>query len=224
MEKFDKNTYKNYIVYSEDKTIQLSLEKLKRIILQFWTALALCNECSIQTNDDGSEDYIGMSPDSIELVKAARLQGYQLTRSNSSKFRRVKTLPYKKKDETMKKFKSEVIDKSSLDEDKKTLDTQNIIDYELLNTIPFSSDRKRESVIVKGNNMIVLYIKGADTIIEERLSKNTNINILEKCRENVNYFSSLGYRTLLVGMKIISQREYDIFSENLKEANYVLRK
>ena len=215
-EKFDKNTYKNYIVYSEDKTIQLSLEKLRRIILQFWTALALCNECSIQTNDDGSEDYIGMSPDSIELVKAARLQGYQLTRSNSSKFRRVKTLPYKKKDETMKKYKSEVIDKSSLDEDKKTLDTQNIIDYELLNTIPFSSDRKRESVIVKGNNMIVLYIKGADTIIEERLSKNTNINILEKCRENVNYFSSLGYRTLLVGMKILSQKEYDIFSKNLK--------
>ena len=221
-EKFDKNTYKNYIVYSEDKTIQLSLEKLKIIILQFWTALALCNECSIQTNDDGSEDYIGMSPDSIELVKAARLQGYQLTRSNSSKFKRVKTLPYKEKDETMKKYKSEVIDKSSLDEDKKTIDAQNIIDYELLNTIPFSSDRKRESVIVKGNNMIVLYIKGADTIIEERLSKNTNINILEKCRENVNYFSSLGYRTLLVGMKIISQSEYDIFSKNLKEANMSL--
>ena len=53
--------------------------------------------------------------------------------------------------------------------------------------------------------------------IEERLSKNTNINILEKCRENVNYFSSLGYRTLLVGMKILSQKEYDIFSKNSGE-------
>ena len=166
-EKFDKNTYKNYIVY-------LSLEKLSKIILQFWTALALCHECSIQTNDDGSEDYIGMSPDSIELVKAARLQGYQLTRSISSKFRRVKTLPYKKKDENMKKYKSEVINPSSLEE-RNTLEEQNnnnnITDYELLNTIPFSSDRKRESVIVKEHNMIKLYIKGADTIIEERLIK-----------------------------------------------------
>ena len=222
-EKFDKNTYKNYIVYSEDKSIFLSLEKLSKIILQFWTALALCHECSIQTNDDGSEDYIGMSPDSIELVKAARLQGYQLTRSISSKFRRVKTLPYKKKDENMKKYKSEVINPSSLEE-RNTLEEQNnnITDYELLNTIPFSSDRKRESVIVKEHNMIKLYIKGADTIIEERLSKNTNKDILEKCRENVNYFSSLGYRTLLVGMKILSQKEYDIFSKNLKEANMSL--
>ena len=224
-EKFDKNTYKNYIVYSEDKSIFLSLEKLSKIILQFWTALALCHECSIQTNDDGSEDYIGMSPDSIELVKAARLQGYQLTRSISSKYRRVKTLPYKKKDENMKKYKSEVINPSSLEE-RNTLEEQNnnnnITDYELLNTIPFSSDRKRESVIVKEHNMIKLYIKGADTIIEERLSKNTNKDILEKCRENVNYFSSLGYRTLLVGMKILSQKEYDIFSKNLKEANMSL--
>ena len=224
-EKFDKNTYKNYIVYSEDKSIFLSLEKLSKIILQFWTALALCHECSIQTNDDGSEDYIGMSPDSIELVKAARLQGYQLTRSISSKFRRVKTLPYKKKDENIKKYKSEVINQSSLEE-RNNLEEQNnnnnITDYELLNTIPFSSDRKRESVIVKEHNMIKLYIKGADTIIEERLSKNTNKDILEKCRENVNYFSSLGYRTLLVGMKILSQKEYDIFSKNLKEANMSL--
>ena len=46
-----------------------------------------------------------------------------------------------------------------------------------------------------------------ESIIEERLSKNTNKNILEKCKESVNYFSSLGYRTLLVGMKIISQKE-----------------
>ena len=105
---------------------------------------------------------------------------------------------------------------------KNILNNKEIQDYELLNTIPFSSDRKRESVIVKDNNMIKLYIKGADTIIEERLSKNTNKNILEKCRENVNYFSSMGYRTLLVGMKILSQNEYDIFARELKEANMSL--
>ena len=218
-DQFDEHNYNNYIVYSEDKTIFLSLEKLRSIILQFWTALALCHECSVQTNEDGSEDYIGMSPDSIELVKAARLQGYQLTRSMSSKFRRLKTLPYKNNDETFKKYKSDVI---NLNLSNRNPTNKDIKDYELLNTIPFSSDRKRESVIVKENNMIKLYIKGADSIIEERLSKDTNKNILEKCKENVNFFSSLGYRTLLVGMKIISQNEYDIFAEKLKEANMSL--
>ena len=223
IEKFDKNTYKNYIMYSDDKSISLSLEKLGNIILQFWIALALCHECSIQANDDGSEDYIGMSPDSIELVKAARLQGYQLTRSISSKFRRVKTLPYNK-DGGLHKFQSVIIPENKVENknNKNILNNKEIQDYELLNTIPFSSDRKRESVIVKDNNMIKLYIKGADTIIEERLSKNTNKNILEKCRENVNYFSSMGYRTLLVGMKILSQNEYDIFARELKEANMSL--
>ena len=216
-DKFDKNNYKNYIIFSEDRSITLSLEKLSDIILQFWIALALCHECSIQNNDDGSEDYIGMSPDSIELVKAARLQGYQLTRSISSKIRRLKTLPYK---DGNKKYKSEEINQNKI----KINSNQEIKDFELLNTIPFSSDRKRESVIVKDkeSNMIKLYIKGADSIIEERLSKNTNKNILEKCKESVNYFSSLGYRTLLVGMKIISQKEYDIFANNLKQANMSL--
>ena len=219
-ENYDKLFYKNYIISSEDKSVSLSLEKLSSIILQFWTALALCHECSVQTNNDGSEDYIGMSPDSIELVKAARLQGYQLTRSVSSKFRRIKTLAYKKKEESFKKFKSEVIDETF--DRNEELNNREVKDFELLNTIPFSSDRKRESVIVKENNMIKLYIKGADTIIEERLSKKTDRNILEKCKECVNFFSSMGYRTLLVGMKILSQHEYEIFSKNLKEANMSL--
>ena len=220
-EKFDKNNYKNYIILSQDKSISLSLEKLSDIILQFWIALALCHECSIQNNDDGTEDYIGMSPDSIELVKAARLQGYQLTRSISSKIRRLKTLPYIDNHNENKKYKSQEINPKNI---KINSNNREIKDFELLNTIPFSSDRKRESVIVKDkeNNMIKLYIKGADSIIEERLSKNTNKNILEKCKESVNYFSSLGYRTLLVGMKIISQKEYDIFATNLKEANMSL--
>ena len=218
-EKFDKNNYKNYIIYSEDKTITLSLEKLQAIILQFWTALALCNECSIQSNEDGSEDYIGMSPDSIELVKAARLQGYQLTRSVSSKFRRVKTLPFINKNEPFKKHRSEAVINI---ETKKVTNNPEIKDYELLNTIPFSSDRKRESVIVKEKDMIKLYIKGADSIIIERLSENTNQDILEKCIQEVNFFSSKGYRTLLVGMKILSQKEYDIFAEKLKQANMSL--
>ena len=217
-EKFDKNNYNNYIIYSDDKTIFLSLEKLRAIILQFWTALALCNECSIQNNEDGSEDYIGMSPDSIELVKAARLQGYQLTRSVSSKFRRLKTLPFNNKNEPFKKYQSDVINI----ETKKVTNNQEIKDYELLNSIPFSSDRKRESVIVKEKEMIKLYIKGADSIIIERLSENTNKDILEKCIQEVNFFSSKGYRTLLVGMKILSQKEYDIFAEQLKQANMSL--
>ena len=235
-----KKQYNGFKIFSDDQTISLSLEKLSNIILEFWTALALCHECSIQEDEDGREDYIGMSPDSIELVRAARLQGYQLTKSRTSKFRRIKTGVYKEekiskaktRDESKlnnnKNFESlkdeeRKNDKNNNQNDKKNKKlAQNEKDFELLNTIAFTSDRKRESVIVKDNNTIKLYIKGADSIIEQRLSKNTNQDILKKCKECVNYFSSQGFRTLLIGMKILSQNEYNKFANELNEANMSL--
>ena len=102
----------------------------------------------------------------------------------------------------------------------------NIIDFESLELIEFSSDRKRETVIVKEkdneNAVIKLYIKGADSIIEERLSKNTPKNILNQCKYYVNKFSVLGFRTLFIAMKILSQEEYNKFSSDLKEAQMSL--
>jgi len=35
----------------------------------------------------------------------------------------------------------------------------------------FNSDRKRMSVIIKHNGLIKMYIKGADSIIKDRLHK-----------------------------------------------------
>ena len=235
-----KKQYNGFKIFSDDQTISLSLEKLSNIILEFWTALALCHECSIQEDEDGREDYIGMSPDSIELVRAARLQGYQLTKSRTSKFRRIKTGVYKEEKISKAKTRDESKlnnnrnfeslkdeerknDKNNNQNDKKNKKlAQNEKDFELLNTIAFTSDRKRESVIVKDNNTIKLYIKGADSIIEQRLSKNTNQDILKKCKECVNYFSSQGFRTLLIGMKILSQNEYNKFANELNEANMSL--
>ena len=227
-ERYNKRHYKGFIINSEDKTISLSLENLPNIIIQFWMALALCHECNIQEDDEGKEDYIGMSPDSIELIRAARLQGYQLTKSKTSKFRRVKTEYYKEegvyKSKTCdySKIKNRNKNPFNMRNKKNNEDNKKIKDFELLNIISFSSDRKRESVIVKENNIIKLYIKGADTIIEQRLSKKTNKDILSKCKNSVNYFSSLGYRTLLIGMKILSQKEYNDFAQKLNEANMSL--
>ena len=44
---------------------------------EFWTALALTNECMVKY-EKGEIKYIGSSPDDLELVKAASLQGYKL--------------------------------------------------------------------------------------------------------------------------------------------------
>ena len=150
---------KNLLISSEsDSEIKLVLKSTKDIIEQFWYALSLCHTCSIQYDDNGNQEYACVSPDSTELVKAAKDQGWELIESGTLSIKRVKL----------------------------GKEGNNFIDFERLALIEFSSDRKRESVIVKekegNNNIIKLYIKGADTIIEERLSKKTPKNILNQMK------------------------------------------
>lgn len=47
-------------------------------------------------------------------------------------------------------------------------------EYELLNILDFNNVRKRMSVIVRRDEKIMLYCKGADSIIYERLSKDSH--------------------------------------------------
>jgi phospholipid-transporting ATPase len=186
--------YPNYRAYSNsDSNTYVELDDSQKLIHEFWQALALCHDCSIQKNeDDGTENYIAMSPDSIELVKSARLQGYALTESGTSSIKRIK------------------------------LGDDGSKDMERLCLMEFNSDRKRETVIMRDGEQIKLYIKGADSIIEERLSKDVNKGILQQCKNYVNKFSAQGFRTLFVGMKILTEDEYKIFAEKLNEANMSL--
>ena len=70
------------------------------------------------------------------------------------------------------------------------------------------------SVVIRDprDKRIQLLTKGADSIIKERLSPRQKLNLdleLEKC-------SKIGLRTLLVGMRIISEDEYANFQRKLK--------
>lgn len=47
-----------------------------------------------------------------------------------------------------------------------------------------------------------MYIKGADSIIKERLSKDNQLNL----DDELNKFSVIGLRTLLVAMRVISEK------------------
>jgi magnesium-transporting ATPase (P-type) len=42
--------------------------------------------------------------------------------------------------------------------------------FELLEVFPFTSDRKRMSVVIRSGGMIKMYTKGADSIVKARLS------------------------------------------------------
>ena len=192
-----KKNYENYIIKSNDGSINLSLEKEDYLIEHFWTALSLCHTCSVETNDDGIEEYICVSPDSIELVKAAKAQGWKYEESGNPDIK--------------------LISLGSENDVKK-------LEYKKLQILEFSSDRKRETIIVKcPNGKIILYCKGADSIIEKRLSPNTNKTILTQCKHYVDKFSSQGLRTLFIAMKILSENEYNKFSKELNEARMSIK-
>ena len=202
---YNKNFLSSITLISESNPeIKLILDSNNLIMEQFWYALALCHTCSIQLDNEGKEEYACVSPDSIELVKAARDQGWKLIESGTTSIKRI-NLGY----------------------------NDDIIDFERLELIEFSSDRKRETVIVKekivnndqseNNAIIKLYCKGADSIIEERLSSQTPQNILKQCKYYVNKFSALGFRTLFIAMKILSLEEYNQFNKALKEAQMSLQ-
>ena len=183
--------YTDYVVKSkENKNVCLYLDSSEKLFEEFWKALALCHDCSIQNGE-----YIGMSPDNLELVKSASLQGFKFDVSdNNTQF---------------------LLSYISPENDSRFKDQQR---FEKLRQIEFSSDRKRESVIVKEGSLYKLYIKGADSIIEERLDESTPKEVLEKSRYFVNLFSSQGYRTLYIAMKIFKEEEWEDYASELEQA------
>ena len=187
------SSYKGFILKSDqDPNTTLNLEDAKDLIENYWLALSLCHSCSVQINEDTQEEeYICVSPDSIELVKTAKFQGFHLTKNENASIKKI-----------------------ILGEDE-----NNFTEIELLYLIEFSSDRKRETVIVKDKGVIKLYCKGADSIIKARTSPNTPQQILKQGEYYVDKFSKQGFRTLFISMKILSQSEYDNFMQEVKVAS-----
>ena len=90
--------------------------------------------------------------------------------------------------------------------------------YEVLQVLGFSSERKRMSIIVKYQEEIILYIKGADSEISKRLSKqaleNENYKIIS---EGLIEFSKQGYRTLMVAFRKIKNEDYTSWVNRIYE-------
>ncbi|XKL65925.1 hypothetical protein PGB90_009345 [Kerria lacca] len=80
--------------------------------------------------------------------------------------------------------------------------------YEILNVLDFTSARKRMSVIVKTPNLkIILFCKGADNVIFERLSNDGQI-YCESTLYHLQEFANNGLRTLCCAMTEISEDKY----------------
>ncbi|XP_071692834.1 probable phospholipid-transporting ATPase 8 [Rutidosis leptorrhynchoides] len=161
------------------------------IIQKFFRVLAICHTAIPDVNKETGElTYEAESPDEAAFVIAAREIGFEF-------FQRTQTSIYLHEYENGKK-----VDRS----------------YELLNMIEFSSARKRMSVIVRNaENQLFLLCKGADSVIFERLTKNSQ-PFENETRNHINMYAEAGLRTLVIAYRPLDEEEYKAWEQEFFKA------
>ncbi|GAV61079.1 E1-E2_ATPase domain-containing protein/HAD domain-containing protein [Cephalotus follicularis] len=166
---------------------------------EFFRCLAICHTV-LPEGDESPEKvtYQAASPDEAALVTAAKNFGFFF-------YRRTPTMIYVREShvENMGKIQD--------------------VSYEILNVLEFNSTRKRQSVVCRyPDGRLVLYCKGADTVIFERLADG-NTDIKKVTREHLEEFGSAGLRTLCLAYRDLSPEVYESWNEKFIQAKSSLR-
>ncbi|CAG8521260.1 6113_t:CDS:10 [Diversispora eburnea] len=158
------------------------------VIRDFFTLLAICHTVLVNTDPNGEQNYKAQSPDEAALVKAAKDVGYT--------------------------FRSRELNNIVI-----TTPEGTEVKYELLNILEFTSARKRMSIIVRApDDRIILYCKGADNVIFERLKSNQD-HRLNTTGEHLEEFAREGLRTLCTGYAVIDPVVYKKWNIDFHEAS-----
>ncbi|KAL9325426.1 hypothetical protein ACSQ67_006071 [Phaseolus vulgaris] len=161
---------------------------------EFFRCLAICHTV-LPEGDESPEKirYQAASPDEAALVIAAKHFGFFF-------YRRTPTMIYVRESHVEKMGK-----------------IQDMC-YEILNVLEFNSTRKRQSVVCRyPDGRLVLYCKGADTVIYERMADSSN-NIKKVTREHLEQFGSAGLRTLCLAYKELHPDVYESWNEKFIQA------
>lgn len=142
----------------------------------------------LPSKEDGKLVYNAQSPDEAALVSAAKNFGYV--------------------------FKSRTPFATTVHK----LSTGEEESYEVLNLLDFNNERKRMSIIVKYNDQITLYCKGADSVVFERLGSG-NEALVKTTHEHLADYAKEGLRTLLLAKKDLTLEEYTDWAEEWHEAS-----
>ncbi|XP_058824499.1 phospholipid-transporting ATPase ID isoform X4 [Topomyia yanbarensis] len=90
-------------------------------------------------------------------------------------------------------------------------------EYELLSILDFNNVRKRMSVILRRNDTILLYCKGADSVIYDRLGNNQQ-DLKTRTQEHLNKFAGEGLRTLVLAERRLTKEFFDSWLLRQREA------
>lgn len=81
--------------------------------------------------------------------------------------------------------------------------------YTPLRLLEFNSTRKRMSVVMRcPDGRLVLYCKGADSVIYARLAKDHDVALKEQTSKDMETFANNGLRTLCIAYRWLGEEEY----------------
>ncbi|XVF02324.1 hypothetical protein REPUB_Repub04eG0165900 [Reevesia pubescens] len=166
---------------------------------EFFRCLAICHTV-LPEGDESPEKikYQAASPDEAALVLAAKHFGFFF-------YRRTPTMIY---------IRESHVERMGNIQD---------VSYEILNVLEFNSTRKRQSVVCRyPDSRLVLYCKGADTVIFERLVGGID-DLKNVTREHLEKFGSAGLRTLCLAYRDLAPEMYESWNEKFIQAKSSLR-
>lgn len=166
-------------------------------IQMFFRALAICHTAiPVTAGKSGEISYEAESPDEAAFVIAAREFGFEFYEKTQT---------------------SIALHEFDPDTGRKVNRT-----YEILNILEFSSSRKRMSVIVRTKeNQLLLFCKGADSVIFDKLAKDVQgFEAMTKC--HIDKYSEAGLRTLVLAFRVLREEEYKIWHDEFSLAKSAL--
>ncbi|KAJ0779086.1 putative P-type phospholipid transporter [Helianthus annuus] len=163
------------------------------VILLFFRILAVCHSAIPEISEKTGElTYEAESPDEGAFLVAAREFGFQF----------------------IKRTQNSVVVKERLKKDQEPVEKE----YSILTLLDFTSKRKRMSVILRDESgQLLMFCKGADTIIFDRLASNGK-TYLEATTKNLNDYGEAGLRTLALAYKKLEEKEYSDWHEKFHNA------
>ena len=223
----DSVAYKGYIVRSlQDPNTCYYFDRTEKLIEEFWKGFALChdavpvyNKNNLYTEyylEDKHKDevkFFSNNEDDSVLVEIAAKQGFTfyMDEKNTSLFMGDGT-PTKENNKyfNFTKCDCEII-MGEYGEKKEKL----IFPAKKLGHLKLSSIRKRESVIVKEENLIKLFVKGPiEEVMNRIIYDETPKQLANSMRNWIGTVQEeTGYRAFVLGMRVLTYDEYKTFAD-----------
>ncbi|WCJ19152.1 Phospholipid-transporting ATPase 1 [Euphorbia peplus] len=95
--------------------------------------------------------------------------------------------------------------------------------FNVLGLHEFDSDRKRMSVILGcPDKSVKVFVKGADTTMFGVIDRSSNLNIIRSTEGHLYTYSSMGLRTLVIGMRELSDSQFEQWHASFEAASTAL--